>query len=108
MLLRSSDHEFKAASHDGHGEDWPISYADLAPYYDQVEEFLGVYGTTEHLDHLPDGHYRGPSNLTQAEQVFKKTVEHQWPDRHVVRGATPPPTRTGCRWASWPHARPDA
>ena len=84
VLLRSSDHEFKAASHDGKGEDWPISYADLAPWYDRIEEFLGIYGTTEHLDNLPDGKYRGPSLLTESEKHFKTTVEQRWPGRHVV------------------------
>ena len=95
VLLRSSDHELKAASHDGHGMDWPISYADLEPYYDRIEEFIGLYGTTEKLEVLPDGHYRGPSNLTRAEQAFKETVEQRWPDRHVVpwRYAAPNPHR---------------
>ncbi|NMO91737.1 GMC oxidoreductase [Actinomycetospora sp. TBRC 11914] len=84
VLLRSSDHEFQAASHDGHGQDWPISYADLAPYYDRVEEFMGVYGSADGLDNLPDGVYRGPSLLTSAEKDFKATVEGRWPSRHVV------------------------
>ncbi|HEY8721107.1 GMC family oxidoreductase [Pengzhenrongella sp.] len=84
VLLRSSDHEFKAASRDGHGQDWPISYADLEPHYDRIEEFLGLYGTTEKLENLPDGHYCGPSLLTTAEHAFKETVEKRWPERHVV------------------------
>ncbi|MGP3533244.1 GMC oxidoreductase [Microbacterium sp. RD1] len=84
MLLRSSDHDFKAASLDGHGDDWPISYADVEPYYDRVEEFLGIYGTSEHIDNLPDGKYRGPSLLTTAETEFRDTVEARWPDRRVV------------------------
>ncbi|WP_308196344.1 GMC family oxidoreductase [Paenarthrobacter sp. TYUT067] len=84
VLLRSSDHEFKAASHDGHGADWPISYKDLAPYYDHVEEYMGVYGTTENLSNLPDGRYVGPSLFTEAEKHFKETVEGNWSSRHVV------------------------
>jgi choline dehydrogenase-like flavoprotein len=84
VLLRSSDHDFKAASHDGHGLDWPISYADVAPYYDRVEDFLGLYGTTEHIDNLPDGHYRGPSLLTTSEEQFQSTVEERWPQRRVI------------------------
>ena len=84
MLLRSSDHEFKAATRDGHGEDWPIGYDDLAPYYDRVEELLGIYGTTEGLPNLPDGKYCGTSLLTEAEQDFKTTVEARWPERRVV------------------------
>jgi choline dehydrogenase-like flavoprotein len=84
MLLRSSDHDFKAASHDGRGDDWPISYADVAPYYDRVEEFLGIYGTPEGIDNLPDGRYRGPSLLTDAERHFQSTVQRRWPERRVV------------------------
>jgi choline dehydrogenase-like flavoprotein len=107
VLLRSSDHEFKAASHDGRGDDWPISYADVEPYYDRVEEFLGIYGTTENLPNLPDGKYRGPSWLTKSEQEFKHTVESRWPERHWFPGATRRPTCIGCHWASSP-VRPGA
>jgi choline dehydrogenase-like flavoprotein len=84
VLLRMSDVDFKAASRDGHGVDWPISYADLAPYYDQVEEFLGVYGTHDHLRNLPDGKYSHVPKLTAVEQAFKATVEAKWPERSVI------------------------
>jgi choline dehydrogenase-like flavoprotein len=108
VLLRSSDHEFKAASHDGRGDDWPISYADVEPYHDRVEEFLGIYGTTENLPNLPDGKYRGPSWLTKSEQEFKHTVESRWPERHWFPCATRRPTCIGCHWASSPPVRPGA
>ncbi len=84
VLLRSSDHEFKAASYDGHGEDWPISYSDLEPYYARIEEFIGIYGTPEGLENLPDGKYCGTARLSAAEQEFKARVEGCWPDRHVI------------------------
>ena len=84
MLLRSSDHEFKAASYDGLGENWPISYADLDPYYARIEEFFGIYGTSEGLENLPDGKYLGPSRLSAAEEEFKAKVEGYWPGRHVI------------------------
>lgn len=95
MLLRASDHEFKAASFDGRGEDWPISYDELAPYYEQVEEFIGIYGTSEGLENLPDGKYVGPSKLVTAEQEFKKKIESFWPERHAIpwRYAAPNPHR---------------
>src|ERR1700742_3302284 len=57
---RFSDYDFKAASRDGYGQDWPISYADLAPYYDMVEEFVGVSGSYENLPQLPDGKFLPP------------------------------------------------
>jgi choline dehydrogenase-like flavoprotein len=95
MLLRSSDHEFKAASFDGRGEDWPISYGELAPYYARIEEFIGLYGTSEGLENLPDGKYVGPSRLVEAEEEFKKRIESYWPQRHVIpwRYAAPNPHR---------------
>ena len=49
QVYRLSDYELKAASRDGYGEDWPISYSDLAPYYDRVEEFIGVSGSVENV-----------------------------------------------------------
>jgi hypothetical protein len=99
VLLRSSDHEFKAASHDGRGDDWPISYADVEPYYEG--------GGVPNLPNLPDGKYRGPSWLTKSEQEFKHTVESRWPERHWFPGATRRPTCIGCHWASSP-VRPGA
>ena len=54
LALRLSDYDFKAKSRDGYGEDWPISYADLAPYYDKVDLYLGISGVKENLPHLPD------------------------------------------------------
>lgn len=84
VLLRMSDYDFKAASRDGFGEDWPISYADLAPYYDRVEEFMGVYGTRENIGNLPDGKYCKEPKLTTAERAFKAGVEGRWPERKVI------------------------
>lgn len=84
VLLRASDHEFKAASKGRAGEDWPISYKDIEPYYDRVEEFLGIYGTTENMPQLPDGHYRGPSLFTKAEQHFAEVVAQKFADRKVI------------------------
>ncbi|MCH3832130.1 hypothetical protein LZB57_09515, partial [Campylobacter jejuni] len=51
---RWSDYDFEANKRDGHGTDWPIRYADLAPWYDKVEEFIGVSGAKEGLKQLPD------------------------------------------------------
>jgi choline dehydrogenase-like flavoprotein len=84
VLLRMTDYDFKAASKDGYGEDWPISYADIAPYYDQVEEFLGVYGSRDNVRNLPNGKYFKTPKLTAVEQAFKTKVEAEWPDRSVI------------------------
>ncbi len=57
MSFRLSDYEFKAKDFDGFGENWPISHADLSPYYDQVEPIFRVSGKLEGLAQLPDGKF---------------------------------------------------
>ena len=52
---RMSNYEFKCKDHDGFGENWPISYEDLAPYYDKVEPIFRVAGRKEGLPQIPDG-----------------------------------------------------
>ncbi|WP_454931925.1 GMC oxidoreductase [Actinomyces oricola] len=85
VLQRMSDVDFKAASLDGAGIDWPFEYADLAPYYDRVEELVGVYGDDDPgVEHPPAGKYVGPGHLNEMEQDFKRVVEETWPERHVI------------------------
>ena len=72
VSLRFSDLDFKAASHDGYGEDWPLSYKDLEPYYDLVEKYVGVTGMSEGLEHLPDGQFQPPMPLTCQETIFRE------------------------------------
>ncbi len=55
MSYRLSDYEFKAKDHDGFGDNWPITHADLSPYYDRVEPIFRVSGRKEGLLQLPDG-----------------------------------------------------
>ena len=59
--LRYSDYDFKPHSTDGLGTDWPISYSDLAPYYDKAERFIGLTGTAEGLRSAPDGIFQKPA-----------------------------------------------
>ena len=84
VLLRMTDVDFKAATRDGFGSDWPISYSELAPYYDRVEEFLEVYGSHDDVPNLPSGKYSGTPKLTALEREFKAKVEAKWPDRSVI------------------------
>ena len=84
VLLRWTDDDFKIATRTGKGEDWPVSYDDLAPFYDEVESYLGLHGNEDHVSTLPDGVYAKPASLSPAEEVFKQTVESRWPERHVV------------------------
>ncbi|MBI1789094.1 MAG: GMC family oxidoreductase [Acidobacteria bacterium] len=71
---RLSDFDFKAADRDGYGENWPITYADLAPYYDKVESFVGVSGSIENIPHLPDGKYLPPMPLNCGERMVQKVA----------------------------------
>lgn len=95
VLMRWGDDDFKSKTRTGRGVDWPISYADLAPYYDEVETCLGLYGNADNVESLPDGKYIGPAKLSPAERQFKAAVESRWPERHVVgwRSVAPSPTR---------------
>jgi len=83
---RFTDNEFKAASRDGIGEDWPISYKDLEPYYDLVESFIGVSGSREGLPQMPDGHFLPAMNLSCGALAAKEVIERKFgwrvmPDR---------------------------
>jgi choline dehydrogenase-like flavoprotein len=54
ISLRNGPYDFKPFRRDGLGFDWPIDYADIAPYYDKVEMLIGVYGSNEGLENTPD------------------------------------------------------
>jgi choline dehydrogenase-like flavoprotein len=84
VSLRMSDLEFAAEANDGYGSDWPLSYAELAPYYERVEKRMGVTGSREGLRQLPDGAFLPAAALTRAEQELKAFVERRWPERRVV------------------------
>lgn len=75
LALRMSDYEFKAASRDGYGEDWPIEYSDIAPYYDRVDLYLGISGVKENLPHVPDGLFQRPTKLNAAEARLRESLK---------------------------------
>lgn len=82
---RFSDLDFKAASFDGYGVDWPVDYQEMAPYYDRVEEYVGITGTPEGVYELPDGHFLPPMGLTCAEIKFRQRVKEKF-GWHVTLG----------------------
>lgn len=84
VALRLSNYDFKAKSHDGYGEDWPISYEDLAPYYDKVDLLLGISGTVENLPQLPDGKFQRPLKLNCGEWLLKRAIAKM--GRHLIPG----------------------
>jgi choline dehydrogenase-like flavoprotein len=67
---RMADYEFKAASRDGYGMNWAVAYADMKPYYERVERFIGVSGAKEGLPQFPDGEFLPVMPLNCAETIF--------------------------------------
>jgi choline dehydrogenase-like flavoprotein len=69
ISLRFADYDFKPYTRDGIGTDWPISYEDIAPYYDKAEDFIGVTGTKEGIRSAPDGIFQ-PSPPPRVHEVL--------------------------------------
>jgi glucoside 3-dehydrogenase (cytochrome c) catalytic subunit len=84
VALRMSDYDFKAASRDGFGDDWPISYADLSPYYDKVDTLLGISGTRENIPQLPDSVFQRGVKLNCGEQILRTAIAKM--GRHLIPG----------------------
>jgi choline dehydrogenase-like flavoprotein len=85
---RWSDYDFGANKADGHGTDWPIRYADVAPWYDHVEEFIGVSGAAEGLPQLPDGKFQPAMKLNVVEAHLRQVIAARWPERIITIGRT--------------------
>jgi choline dehydrogenase-like flavoprotein len=71
---RWSPMDFEANAKDGVAVDWPIRYDDLAPWYDHVEQFIGVSGQNEGFAQLPDGKFLPPMEMNCVEKHFKQQV----------------------------------
>src|SRR5438128_4063558 len=71
---RLSDLDFEANVREGIAADWPIRYKDIAPWYDYVEDFVGVTGQNEGLPQLPDGKFLPAMEMTCAEEVVKDAI----------------------------------
>lgn len=80
--------DFKANAKDGHGSPWPISYEDLAPWYDYVEEFAGISGNSDGIDSLPDGNFQTPWPFSCAEDFVANNLKKNLPDRSLIIGRT--------------------
>lgn len=75
IALRMAPVDFKVRSHDGMGDDWPLSYQDVAPYYDKVESYIGVFGTREKIPSAPDGVFLPAPKPRCTETIVKKTCD---------------------------------
>jgi len=75
---RWSDLDFSANAKDGIAVDWPVRYAELAPWYDHVENFIGVSGRAEGLAQLPDGKFLPPMDLNCVETHLQQTMAEKF------------------------------
>ena len=83
---RWSDFDFDGPARDGFAVDWPIRYADLAPWYSYVEKFAGISGNKDGLASLPDGEFLPPHEWNCVESHFQKKIAAKYADRHVIMG----------------------
>jgi choline dehydrogenase-like flavoprotein len=84
QAYRLGPQDFEANQREGVGVDWPVRYDDIAPWYDHVERFAGIAGSSEGLAQLPDGVFQPAFALTCAEEAFKARVESAFPGRNVI------------------------
>jgi choline dehydrogenase-like flavoprotein len=72
ISLRFGPRDFKGKDRDGLGENWPIGYDDIKPYYDKVDQLLGIFGTKENIPNEPDGFFLPPPKPRLHELYFIK------------------------------------
>ncbi len=76
VTLRYAARDFRQGLLDGVDEDWPLSYAELEPYYDRIEQIIGVCGNDDHLEILPGGkHYLPPLPWRCSEHILGRTLK---------------------------------
>jgi choline dehydrogenase-like flavoprotein len=75
ISLRFGPDDFQRKSLDGLGDNWPITYDDLAPYYDRVDRLIGVFGSREGLPNHPDGIFQPPPKPRCYELLIKKAAD---------------------------------
>jgi len=75
ISLRFGPEDFKAKSRDGLGDDWPIGYADLAPYYDRIDKLIGIFGNNDDLPNHPGGYFHPPPKPRCYELMIKDAAD---------------------------------
>lgn len=84
---RLGDLDFEANLKDGHGVDWPIRYADIAPWYSYAERWAGISGNRDGLDVLPDGDYLPPMPFNVVEKDLVERIKKAYGGkRHFIMG----------------------
>ncbi len=100
---RLSDLDFEANAKEGIAIDWPVRYADIAPWYDHVEKHAGISGSIEGLPQLPDGQFQPPMPLNCAEEIVAGRVAKRFENRRIIPGRVanltqPLPGRGRCQY----------
>ena len=106
QVYRLGDIDFEANAKDGIGVDWPIRYKDIAPWYDYVEEYIGISGEKMNLPQLPDGKFLKPMEMYCVEKDLRKSLEENYDDRvltigrvaHITEGTKPGLGRVNCQF----------
>ncbi len=75
ISLRFGPYDFKRKSRDGLGDDWPISYDDVAPYYDKIDRLIGLFGSNESLPNEPNGVFLPPPRPRCHELLVKQAAD---------------------------------
>ncbi|HZK64183.1 MAG TPA: GMC family oxidoreductase [Puia sp.] len=83
---RWSSFDFEGPARDGFAVDWPIRYADIAPWYSHVEKFVGISGNKDGLETLPDGEFLKPWEMNIVEKEIRQKIQDNYYDRHAVIG----------------------
>ena len=83
---RLNPFDFVANKEDGYGVDWPIRYKDLAPWYDYVENYIGVSGENLNLNQFPNQQLLKPMELNCVEKVLQKSISEKYESRHMTIG----------------------
>jgi choline dehydrogenase-like flavoprotein len=100
---RLAPHDFESNKQDGNGNDWPIRYDDLAPWYDYVEQHVGISGVNHGTKYFPDQKLLPGMDLNFVEKQAKKAIEKTFPDRLLTIGRAANLTqqhkgRTACQY----------
>ena len=101
VALRFSQRDFKGRTYEGAGEDWPVGYKDIAPYYDIVEREVGVCGSRDGLEDLPDGEFLPPVPMKCSDAIVQRAARALGANLVHVRKATltvPTSTRLACHF----------
>jgi choline dehydrogenase-like flavoprotein len=104
---RLSEFDFEANLKDGVAVDWPIRYKDISPWYDYVEQYIGVQGRYEGLPQFPDGKFLKPFELNVLEQHMRESISKNFNDgrilsnartAHITEGTKPGLGRVTCQY----------